>query len=181
MNQEIKKGNILQLVEENFEDLELWYPVLRAREAGYNVVLAGKEKNKQYMGKYGVPATTEISFAEVKAGSYDGVLIPGGWAPDKLRRYPELLEIIHLMEKENKVMAQICHAGWVLVSADILKGKIVTSTPAIRDDMVNAGAHWKDESVVVDDYLISAQGPRDLPDYMKAVLERLETKHAKKL
>ena len=173
MSNGISSVKLLQLVDENFEDLELWYPVLRAREAGYTVVMAGKEKNKQYKGKYGVPATTDISFSEVKAEEYEGLLIPGGWAPDKLRRYPELLEIVRRMDKDKKVIAQICHAGWVLVSADVLKGKKVTSTPAIRDDLVNAGARWKNEPVVVDDYLVSSQGPMDLPDYMREVLNLL--------
>lgn len=176
MSEEMVKGKILQLVDDNFEDLELWYPVLRAREAGYKVVLAGKEKNHKYTGKHGVPAESEISFAEVKAEEFDALFIPGGWAPDKLRRYPELLETVRQISKEKKVIAQICHAGWVLASADVLKGKKVTSTPAIRDDLVNAGALWKDEPVVVDGNLISSQGPMDLPDYMKAVLKQLDSR-----
>lgn len=171
MSENKKEIRFLQLVDENFEDLELWYPVLRAREAGITVELAGKEKNKVYNGKHGVPATTDISFSEVKPGDYNGIMIPGGWAPDKLRRYPELLEIVRQLNRDKKIIAEICHAGWVLISANVLKGRKVTSTPAIRDDMVNAGALWKDEPVVVDGNLVSSQGPKDLPAYMKAVLQ----------
>ena len=165
-----KKIRFIQLVDEAFEDLELWYPVYRLRESGIEVVLAGKETDHTYHGKYGVPAKADLRLADVNPEDFDGLLIPGGWAPDKLRRYPEVLELVRHMDKEHKIIGQICHAGWVLVSAGILEGRQVTSTPAIRDDLVNAGAHWIDEPVVADGALISAKGPADLPQYMRTLL-----------
>ena len=146
---------VLQLVSDDFEDLELWCPVMRLREAGVTVDLAA-EKPGTYHGKYGVPCEATISFKDVAAKDYDGILVPGGWAPDKLRRYPEILEFIKEMDANNKLIGQICHAGWVLASAGILKGRNVTSTPGIKDDMVNAGATWLDEAVVIDRNIVSA-------------------------
>ncbi len=169
-----KPLRFIQLVDEAFEDLELWYPVYRMREAGVEVVLAGKDTNRTYHGKHGVPAETDACFAEIDPEAFDGLLIPGGWAPDKLRRYPEVLDIVRHMDREGKVIGQICHAGWVLASANVLKGKNVTSTPAIRDDLVNAGARWIDEPVVTHGNLVSAKGPADLPSYMTALLALLK-------
>lgn len=170
MSNKPKSFRFLQLVDESFEDLELWYPVYRMREAGAEVVLAAKDPRHTYHGKHGVPATADVGFADVDPGDFDGLLIPGGWAPDKLRRYPEVLDIVRHMDREGKIIGQICHAGWVLVSANVLKGKNVTSTPAIRDDLINAGARWVDEPVVTHGMLVSAKGPADLPAYMKALL-----------
>lgn len=169
-----KPLRFIQLVDEAFEDLELWYPVYRMREAGAEVVLAGKDINRTYHGKHGVPAETDACFSDIDPEDFDGLLIPGGWAPDKLRRYPEVLDIVRHMDREGKVIGQICHAGWVLASANVLKGKNVTSTPAIRDDLVNAGARWIDEPVVTHGNLVSAKGPADLPGYMTALLALLK-------
>lgn len=160
----------LQLVEHDFEDLELWYPVLRLREAGLEVHLAGEKAEATYVGKYGVPATTDCSFLKVKASDYDVLLVPGGWAPDKLRRYPAVLELVREFDAAQKPIGQICHAGWVLISAKILAGKKVTSTPGIRDDMENAGALWFDEPAVVDGHIVSSRRPPDLPQYLQALL-----------
>ncbi len=165
---------ILTLIHNDFEDLEYWYPVLRLREAGYTVDVAGEEKDFKYIGKYGVPAFSNFAYTDVNASEYDGLLIPGGWAPDKIRRFPEVLELVRQMDEEGKVIGQICHAGWVTISAGILQGRVVTSTPGIRDDMENAGAHWQDEPVVVDKNLVSSRRPPDIPAYMKAYLEVLE-------
>lgn len=162
---------ILQLIDHEFEDLELWYPVLRVREEGALVHLAGPEGNKQYIGKYGVPATSDLAFSNVNIDEYDGLLVPGGWAPDKLRRYPEVLDFVQHMDQHKKPIGQICHAGWVLISAKILEGRKVTSTPGIKDDMENAGAIWLDEPVVVDGHLISSRRPPDLPPYVKAFVD----------
>lgn len=162
---------IIALVDDEFEDLELWYPIYRVREEGATVHLAGPEKGKKYIGKYGVPAESELSFDELSAADYDGILVPGGWAPDKLRRYKQVLEVVRELHEAKKPIGQICHAGWVLISAGILKGVTVTSTPGIRDDMENAGAIWKDEAVVVDGHIISARRPPDLPEYGKAFVD----------
>ena len=165
---------IVSLVHEQFEDLELWYPILRLREAGAEVILAGEKGRTLYHGKYGVPATADISFGEVDPGTTDGLLVPGGWAPDKLRRFPEVLELVRALFRADKPVGQICHAGWVLISAGVLEGYKVTSTPGIKDDMTNAGASWFDEPVVVDRNLVSSRRPPDLPEYCKALIKLLE-------
>jgi protease I len=167
---------VLSFVHEDCEDLELWYPVLRLREEGATVHLVGEDAGYTYKGKYGVPATSDFAFKDVDPNDYDALLVPGGWAPDKLRRFKEVIEIVRHMEERKKPIGQICHAGWVLISAKILNGKTVTSTPGIRDDMENAGATWLDEAVVVDGHLISSRRPPDLPDYMKAFIQVLEGK-----
>ncbi|OXS75745.1 type 1 glutamine amidotransferase domain-containing protein [Domibacillus enclensis] len=164
---------VIALVEEEFEDLELWYPILRLQEEGATVHLVGKEAGKTYVGKYGVPAEAAYSFDEIDANEYDAILVPGGWAPDKLRRYPEVLQFVRQMDEAKKPIGQICHAGWVLISANILHGKNVTSTPGIKDDMTNAGAEWHDEAVIVDGHIISSRRPPDLPPYVKAFADQL--------
>lgn len=131
----LQNKKVIALVEHDFEDLELWYPILRLQEEGATVHLVGKDANEKYIGKYGVPATSDYSFEEIDVTAYDAVLVPGGWAPDKLRRYPEVIDIIIQMNALEKPIGQICHAGWVLISAKILEGRKVTSTPGIRDDI----------------------------------------------
>ena len=163
----IESGKVLQLIEHDFEDLELWYPVLRLREAGLQVVIAGEKAQETYIGKYGVPAVADCSFRQIDTYEYDALLVPGGWAPDKLRRYPEVIKLVQEFDAAKKPIGQICHAGWVLISAKILRGKKVTSTPGIRDDMENAGAVWLDEPAVVDGHIISSRRPPDLPQYMQ--------------
>jgi protease I len=164
---------VICLLDDEFEDLELWYPVYRVREEGANVLYAGPTKGKTHIGKYGVPATADLSYDELDSASIDGLLVPGGWAPDKIRRYPKVLELVRELNEQNKPIGQICHAGWVLISAKILSGRKVTSTPGIRDDMENAGAEWFDEPVVVDGNLISARRPPDLPQYGQAFVAAL--------
>ncbi|MBP1948593.1 type 1 glutamine amidotransferase domain-containing protein [Virgibacillus litoralis] len=164
---------VIALVEDDFEDLELWYPVLRLQEEGTEVHLVGKEAKKKYVGKYGVPATSDYAFSDVNGEDYDAILVPGGWAPDKLRRYPEVLKYVRVMDDAKKPIGQICHAGWVLISANILQGRTVTSTPGIKDDMSNAGATWIDEAVIVDGHIVSSRRPPDLPAYVKAFADKL--------
>lgn len=161
---------ILAIVHNDFEDLELWYPILRLRGEGFTVHIVGDIGNHVYVGKYGVPVKSDYAFDEVSSEDYDGLLIPGGWAPDKLRRYTDVLAIVREMMIDQKPVGQICHAGWVLVSANVLKGRKVTSTPGIKDDLVNAGAEWIDTPVLTDGNLVSAQKPADLPFYMNAYL-----------
>jgi len=163
----------LSFIHDDFEDLEYWYPVYRLREAGMVVETAGEVAGRIYHGKYGVPAAADLSFDQARSDDYDVLLVPGGWAPDKLRRFPAVLEITRAMNNSGKIIGQICHAGWVLISAGILDGKRVTSTPGIRDDMVNAGATWVDEAVVVDGNLVSSRRPPDLPAYLAALLDTL--------
>lgn len=172
----LKGKKIISLVHHDFEDLELWYPILRLREEGAIVHLAGEKAKETYIGKYGVPAESDFDYGSIYADDYDAILVPGGWAPDKIRRFPEVIELIQNMEENKKPIGQICHAGWVLVSAGILKGKNVTSTPGIKDDMENAGAHWIDQSVVVDGNLVSSRRPPDLPDYLRELIKVIEQK-----
>lgn len=162
----------IMLVEEGFEDLELWYPVIRLREEGADVRLLGREKGKTYTGKHGVPAVSDCTAAEVSADSIDGILVPGGWAPDKLRRDKGILDLVRKVNEQGKLVAAICHAGWVLASAGILKGRKMTCVSAIVDDMVNAGASYLDQEVVVDGNLITSRTPEDLPAYMREVVKR---------
>ncbi|MBO8163514.1 MAG: type 1 glutamine amidotransferase [Brevibacillus sp.] len=164
---------VVCFVEQEFEDLELWYPVLRLREEGAVVYLAGPEAGKAYVGKYGVPCTADKSLDEINAEDYDGVLVPGGWAPDKLRRYPQVLSFVRAMHEAKKPIGHICHAGWVLASAKILQGVTTTSTPGIKDDMEHAGAIWVDREVVVDGHIVGARRPPDLPAYAKAFADLL--------
>lgn len=171
MKREIK---VLGLIDNSFEDLELWYPILRLMEEGIITHLAGEKANEKYIGKYGVPAASAFSFKDINYKEYDGLLVPGGWAPDKLRRFPEVIEIVRYMNEQSRPIGHICHAGWVLISAGILKGKQVTSTPGIKDDMVNAGGIWTDEPVVVDGNIISSRKPLDLPFYMKEFIKALK-------
>ena len=136
--------------------------------------ISGEEAGKSYIWKYGVPALSDFAWGDISPSDYDELYVPGGWAPDKIRRFPEVLDIVRHMDKHNKPIGQICHAGWVLISADILKGRKVTSTPGIKDDMSNAGAEWIDEAVVVDGNLISSRRPPDLPDYLREFIKVME-------
>ncbi|MEI2663304.1 type 1 glutamine amidotransferase domain-containing protein [Rossellomorea sp. LJF3] len=164
---------IIQLVSADFEDLELWYPVLRLREEGATVHIVGEKANEEYIGKYGVPIVSEYAFKDINPEDYDAILVPGGWSPDKLRRYEEVIAMVKSMDERKKPIGQICHAGWVLISAKILKGVKVTSTPGIKDDMENAGAIWMNEPVVTDGHIVSSRRPPDLPDYMREFIDTL--------
>ncbi|KPL60003.1 type 1 glutamine amidotransferase domain-containing protein [Rossellomorea vietnamensis] len=164
---------IIQLVSADFEDLELWYPVLRLREEGATVHIVGEKANEEYIGKYGVPIASEYAFKDITPEDYDAILVPGGWSPDKLRRYEEVIDMVKSMDDRKKPIGQICHAGWVLISAKILQGVKVTSTPGIKDDMENAGAIWLNEPVVTDGHIVSSRRPPDLPDYMREFIDVL--------
>jgi len=170
----LKDKKIIALVDHDFEDLELWYPVHRLREEGAIVDLVGQEAKKKYIGKYGVPAESDYDFSQINPADYDAILVPGGWAPDKLRRFPEVIEMVQYMDQHEKPIGQICHAGWVLISAGILKGRKVTSTPGIKDDMTNAGATWIDTPALSDGHIISSRRPPDLPDYMREFIQVME-------
>ena len=161
---------ILVLIHDLAEDLELWYPIYRMKEEGFTVDLASEHANESFHGKYGVPYASNLSWDEINADDYAGLLIPGGWAPDRIRRYDSVKQLVRSINDAHKPIGQICHAGMVTISAGILTGKKVTSTLGIKDDMVNAGAIWEDKAVVVDGNLVSSRKPDDLPDYMKAYI-----------
>lgn len=156
-----------------FEDLELWYPKLRLEEEGHVTVVAGLD-DPTYTGKHGVPVTVDMSVDEVHSDRFDALVIPGGYAPDKMRRSERLLAIVREMHAAGKPIAFICHAGWVPISAGIVRGRRGTSVSAIRDDLVNAGMVWEDAPVVVDGNLVSSRTPADLGAFMKALLAALE-------
>lgn len=167
---------ILALVDDIYEDLELWYPKLRLEEEGWKVVLAGPKAGNLYTGKHGYPCKADVDIGDVEDPlAYDGLLVPGGFAPDKLRRDPNVLHIVRTMHKAGRPIAFICHAGWILISADILRGKRATSTVGIKDDMRNAGALWEDAPLVVDGNLISSRTPVDLPVFAAAFVRALKS------
>lgn len=166
---------ILTLVDDIYEDLELWYPRLRLEEEGWKVVVAGPTAGQIYKGKHGYPCKADIDIGDVVDPlAYDGLLVPGGFAPDKLRRDANVLNIVRVMHAAKRPIAFICHAGWVLISADILRGRRATSTVGIRDDMRNAGAEWVDAPLVVDENLISSRTPVDLPLFAAAMVKALK-------
>jgi len=162
------------LAEESYQELELWYPLLRLREAGAEVKVIGTGSARTYGSKHGYPVTVDAAADEVSADDFDAVVIPGGYAPDRMRRYPALLDFVREMDAQGKVVAAICHAGWVLVSAGILKGRRATCFFAIKDDLVNAGATYLDQPVVRDGNLITSRVPDDLPAFCQAIIEALE-------
>jgi len=166
------------LVENDYEDLELWYPFLRLKEADHEAVLVGVE-NTVYRSKHGYEARTDKSIREANPEEFDGVIVPGGWAPDRLRRYPAVNDFVRSMFDAGKLVASICHGGWVLISAGILKGKRATAVSAIKDDMINAGARFIDTPVVCDGNLITSRIPDDLPFFMKEILGFLEKEKIK--
>lgn len=164
---------ILVFAGDIYEDLELWYPVLRMREAGAEVVIAGIEAGATYTSKHGYPVTTDMAVADVDPETFDGVIIPGGFMPDKLRRDQHVLRIVRHMAQAEKLVASICHGGWIPISAKVYKGVKVTGTSAIKDDLENAGAFWHDAPVVVDRHFVSSRRPDDLPDFCRAIIEVL--------
>jgi len=171
MSAEGKKMMIL--VEEMVNDLEFWYPYYRLKEAGCEVTVVGSGSAEEYKGKSGTKVTPDVRAAQVSSGDFDGVIIPGGYAPDLMRRYPEMVRLVKDIYDAGKVVAAICHAGWMLASAEIVSGRTLTSFFAIKDDLVHAGAQWVDQEVVVDGKLITSRKPDDLPAFMKAVLGAL--------
>ena len=161
---------IILFTEDLYNELEYWYPLIRMKEAGAQVLTAGPQAKAQYKSKIGFPCISDIAFRDLDPDSSDALIIPGGYAPDRMRRSAEALEFVRAMDKAGKCVAFICHAGWVPISAGILSGRKCTSFSAIKDDMVNAGAAWSDAPVVVDRNLVSSRTPDDLPEFCKAIL-----------
>lgn len=163
---------LLSFVDDLYEDLELWYPKLRLEEAGYATRLTANEL-RVFAGKHGYPAKADLRLSEARSDEYCGLLIPGGFMPDKLRRDPAVLSLTRAFFEQGKLVAFICHGGWIPISAKILRGKHATGSRGIRDDLENAGAIWVDEPVVVDGNLVSSRTPVDLPPFAKAMVEFL--------
>lgn len=165
-------GTVLMLCGPDYEDLEVWYPKLRLEEAGYTVKVAGLGE-AEYTGKWGYPVKTDGHVRDFPADGLVGLVAPGGWAPDKLRRDDEVKRRVREVHAQGKLVATICHGGWILISAGIVKGRRITGTTAIKDDLENAGATWVDDAVVVDGNIVSSRVPRDLPRFGAALVEVL--------
>lgn len=163
---------IAVLVDNVYQEMEVWYPLYRFREAGAHVITVGAEAGKTYTSKLGYPVVCERSYDVVSEHEFDGVIVPGGYAPDHIRRHARANELVHNMDAHGKLVAAICHGPWVLCSAGgMLRGRRVTSFFAIKDDVINAGAHWEDSEVVIDRNLVTSRKPDDLPAFCRAAIE----------
>jgi protease I len=162
---------VLIFVGDIYEDLELWYPKLRLQEAGVHVTVAGPEAGVVYAGKHGYPCKSDAAIRDMVSEDFHGVLCPGGFMPDKLRRDSYLLQLLQEFHQQSKLIAAICHGGWMPISAKIYKGIKVTGSPGIKDDLENAGAIWEDAAVVIDRHFISSRKPDDLPEFCRAIVE----------
>jgi protease I len=171
---QLKDKKIIILIEEMFNVFEFWYPYYRLKEEGAEVTVVGSGSAEVYTGKPGTQAKADVSADKVSAENFDGIVIPGGYAPDMMRRHPAMVNLVKDFFKNDKLIAAICHAGWMLISAKILSGRRATSFFSIKDDMVNAGADWVDQEVVVDGKLVTSRVPDDLPAFMKAVIDILK-------
>lgn len=168
---ELSGQKVLIFVGDDYEDMELQYPKYRLIEAGAEVVVAGIEANTMYHGKHNYPQKSQAAVRDLDAEDFDALVVPGGWMPDKLRRYDEVKAMTKAISDAGKCVASICHGPWINISAGIVKGVRYTSTPALTDDLVNAGAKWSDASVVVDGHHVSSRRPDDLPDFCRAMIE----------
>jgi len=169
----LEEKKVAVLVEDIYEDLELWYPVYRLREENAEVVLVGPEAGKTYSSKHGYAATTDRAARDVSAEDFDAIIIPGGYAPDRMRRDPAMVKLVADALADDKTVAAICHGGWILCSTGALQGRHLTSFFSIKDDLTNAGAEWVDHEVVHDGNLITSRQPDDLPAFMRAIIESL--------
>ena len=170
----VSDKRVAVLVDQQYQEMEVWYPVYRLREAGARVSIVGPTA-ETFAGKFGYPCKADVAIHDARAEDFDAVVIPGGWAPDFLRREPAINRFVARLDQDGKVVASICHGGWVLCSAKMLRGRKATSFFAIADDMIHAGAEWTDAEVVVDRNLITARKPDDLPAFMAAVIKALDS------
>jgi protease I len=175
MAESMKDKRVLMFVGDIYEDLELWYPKLRLQEAGAEVVVAGPEAKVNYSGKHGYPCVSDAAIHSVKSTDFDGLIVPGGFMPDKLRRDPKVLQLVKEFHVAIKLIGAICHGGWIPISAGVYRGVRVTGSAGIKDDLVNAGAIWEDAAVVIDRNHVTSRKPDDLPDFCKGVLQVLGT------
>jgi protease I len=168
---ELKGKRAAVLVEQMYQELEVWYPVYRLREAGCQVTLVGPEAGQIYPSKLGYPARSDKGARDVSADDFDLLVIPGGYAPDHIRRHEAMVRLTSTMAEQGKVIAAICHGPWVLCSTQALKGRKATCFFAIKDDVINAGARYVDAEVIRDGNLITSRKPDDLPAFMQAVIQ----------
>jgi len=170
---DLSAARVAVLVDTSFEDLEFWVPVMRLREAGAEVVIAGREADASFTGKHGLTATTEVAARSLRPNRLDAVVVPGGWAPDKLRRDDGVTSLIAEMDAREKIVAQICHAGLVGISAGIVDGRAATGSQGIKDDLVNAGAEWVDEAAFQEDHLVWGRVVKDIPAFCRTLIQAL--------
>ncbi|GAB4112945.1 MAG: type 1 glutamine amidotransferase domain-containing protein [Candidatus Caldatribacteriota bacterium] len=169
----LSNKQIAILAEDIYEDLELWYPYYRLQEEGIKVKIVAPLA-KEYHSKHGYPVQADLSADETRVEDFDGIVIPGGFAPDRLRRYPAILNLVRGVYEKGGLIASICHGAWVVISAGIIKGKQATCFFAIKDDLINAGANYMDQEVVVDDNLITSRTPQDLPVFLLTIITYLK-------
>ncbi|GAA1125721.1 type 1 glutamine amidotransferase domain-containing protein [Nocardioides aquiterrae] len=167
----IQGKRIALMIEDDYQILEGWYPYLRLTEAGAVVTVVGNGEKKSFSSKEHYPMEADTSPGEVTADDFDGVVVPGGFAPDNMRLHRPMIDLVRDIAAQGKMTASICHGGWILASADAVRGRRVTGYAPIEDDLVNAGATWvSDEPAVVDGHIITARTPPDLPDFLKAIV-----------
>jgi protease I len=167
----LQNKRIAILVEQDYQDMEVWYPTFRLREEGADVIHVGTGSANEYKGKYGYPLKVSTTADKILATDLDGLLIPGGWAPDKMRMSQSMLKLVRDIDSASKPMACICHGGWVLASAGVAGGRHVTSYVAIKDDLIHAGAKWEDAEVILDGNLVTSRKPDDLPAFMREFIK----------
>lgn len=169
----LNNKNIAYFIGPEFEDLEFWVPLMRLREEGAQVIIAGDKSGEAYRGKIGIPSRSDKSFADLGSAQFDAVVIPGGWAPDKIRRDPNALSFIKAMHQQKKVIAMICHAGLVGISAGIVAGHHATGSEGIKDDLINAGAIWRDAPAFRSGNLVWGRVVADIPDFCRELVKAL--------
>jgi protease I len=162
------------LVEQQYQEMEVWYPLYRLREAGCKVTVVGPEAGATYPSKLGYPAKSDKAAKDVSPGDFDLVVIPGGFAPDFMRRADAMIRLVSTMAEQGKIVAAICHGPWVLCSTQALKGRKATCFFAIKDDVINAGANYVDMEVVRDGNIITSRKPDDLPAFMQAIFQAVK-------
>jgi protease I len=170
----LKGKRIALLLAEDYQELEVWYPYYRLGEEGAEVTRVAAEAGRSYPSKLGYPCASDAAAGEVNGGDFDAVVVPGGWAPDYMRREESMIRFVRQAAQAGKLLAAICHGGWLLCCTDALKGKKATGFVAIKHDMMNAGAEWVDEACVVDGNVITSRKPDDLPAFCRAIIEALK-------
>lgn len=165
---------VVYLVGPEFEDLEFWVPLMRLREEGAQVTIAGNSAGETYQGKAGLTARSEVAVGEVVPNFFDAIVIPGGWAPDKLRRYEAVKQLVRSMYHQGKIIGMICHAGWVGISAGIVAGHRATGSEGIKDDLINAGATWVDQPALRSGNIVWGRVVPDIPDFCRELVTAIE-------